>query len=872
MTQLLINLRQNLRELFKSPRTWEIVGYTTVLLVIFLTHSYNLFNFPYYENDEGTYISQGWAIIELNKLAPYTYWYDHAPLGWLVIAFFSKLVGGFYAFGTAIDTIRVMILLMHISSSFFIIRIVKKITGSTLSGFIAALFFSILPIANYFQRRVLLDNILVFWTLPAFYILLDKKLKIRTLILSAVLLAFALLSKESGAVFVPAFIFLIFTGLDKSQKIFGLITWSGFFGGILALYIQLAILKTELFPSSDKVSLIGTLGFQVSRGNATAFWQEGSDFMRTFTAWVLRDTLSVYILISIIALSIIVYLFKFTNRQWTAAMLLLVCYLYFLLRGKLVLEFYLIPLFPLVSIMLGLMFSLLFKYFNQMTRNVVTGVVITVLLFLQLIVNPTVFTKDETTQYKNTISWIRENIPTDKTLVIDCGVWMELRDSKDGKEKVYENADWYWKSDLDPDVRVKKLKDNPENIDYIFATFQYYVDMASGALPFNSKALNESKQIKDFSDKGITATMFQLVKDKPQILKNTWQNYKKTFLVDNSYVFNPLAKKTTSEGQGYALLRSLWSDDMETFDSIWNWTKTNLQIRPNDKLIAWNRNFDGTIDTENATDGDLDIALALTLASKKLKSTNPVQSEIYKEQALSLVKDIWKNRVVTVGDKVALLPFASKASLGYEIINPSYFSPAHYRIFAELDKENPWSNLAFDSYGIFEIIGKNRELIPNWTKFNYVTNIWEDATEVTGNKFANDFGNDALRAYFRASLDKTWFNRGEADKFLAKGGTFFEKEFKANGIVKSSYKPNGDVVEDYESTAMDAAVHSTLSFTQSKETGSFWRQKFIERIDLEQKLFDAKNNYYNQNWGWFEFARKEKLLKINFDEKNNNEN
>ena len=37
-------------------------------------------------DDEGTYASQAWSVTHLRALAPYTYWYDHPPLGWLVLS------------------------------------------------------------------------------------------------------------------------------------------------------------------------------------------------------------------------------------------------------------------------------------------------------------------------------------------------------------------------------------------------------------------------------------------------------------------------------------------------------------------------------------------------------------------------------------------------------------------------------------------------------------------------------------------------------------------------------------------------------------------------------------------------------------------
>jgi endo-1,4-beta-D-glucanase Y/4-amino-4-deoxy-L-arabinose transferase-like glycosyltransferase len=871
------------KQWFKQQNKIHLLAYIIVFIIIFYSHAVNLFQYPYYENDEGTYMSQAWAIVKENRLAPYTYWYDHAPFGWMFIAFFTYLVGGFYTFGTAIDTGRVFMLILHLISCLLIIKIIKKATGNIWAGFASVLFFSLLPLANYFQRRVLLDNLLVFWTILALYFVTENKLKIRNVIISAVLLALAILSKESGVFFVPAFLYLVYSGLAPRQRLIGLFSWLGFLGSVIALYPILAILKTELLPSSDKVSLLETITYQTSRGRVQAFFENGSDFMKSVTDWLDKDLHSPYILLITLIAASILYLFQFRNRFFTGCMILAYGYLYFLIRGRLVLEFYIAPAFAVGAILFALLFDTIFKLFNKMydwrliSHNIrislqalIFTITLVSLIILQFFVNPIALVKDETTMYKNAVNWLRQNVDSDAKIIIDCGVWLEMRDSQNGREKVFKNADWYWKADLDPEIKTLKLQDNPENIDYIFATFQYYVDMKAGSIPFNEKALHESKQVIDFSQNGITATIFQVIKNKKSILNNTWQNYKKNFITDSGQVIDKSSNKTTSEGQSYALLRSVWIDDQSSFDKIWQWTKTNLQIRKSDKLLAWQLKSDNNgkysiLDTENATDGDLDAALALLLASKRWQNDS-IKQKSYEDQAREIVQDIWKQRVVTIGDKLALLPFTSQKDKNYEILNPSYFSPAHYRMFSELDKNNNWNNLAFDSYSILEEMQKNRILIPNWIKFNYKTNSFEDATSISGNE-AENYGYDAFRVFWRAGLDYKWYKRGEALNFLGRNKDFFEKEFNEKKTVAASYDKNGKRIEDYESTATDSAVQRVLELTNSTSAGRFWQSKFIERIDLKTGLFDSDNNYYNQNWGWITFADKEGLVVNEFQDK-----
>src|SRR5438105_12703585 len=118
-----------------------------LLLVVSLatggvTHGYNLFNYPLYVTDEGIYIQQAWAVLRENRLSPYTYFYDHAPAGWLVIAgWVAVLPGQFQTFGNAINTGRVLMLLCHVVSTFLLYRVALRLSGSQAGAVLATFFF-----------------------------------------------------------------------------------------------------------------------------------------------------------------------------------------------------------------------------------------------------------------------------------------------------------------------------------------------------------------------------------------------------------------------------------------------------------------------------------------------------------------------------------------------------------------------------------------------------------------------------------------------------------------------------------------------------------------------------------------------------------
>src|SRR5260370_8505527 len=79
------------------PAWLEAVMVVLALAGTCVAHAYNLFNYPRYELDEGTYMSNAWAITQ-GMLSPYPYGYGHPPLAWIQIAAWIKLTGGFFSF------------------------------------------------------------------------------------------------------------------------------------------------------------------------------------------------------------------------------------------------------------------------------------------------------------------------------------------------------------------------------------------------------------------------------------------------------------------------------------------------------------------------------------------------------------------------------------------------------------------------------------------------------------------------------------------------------------------------------------------------------------------------------------------------------
>ncbi|NDA48669.1 MAG: cellulase, partial [Alphaproteobacteria bacterium] len=98
-----------------------------------------------------------------------------------------------------------------------------------------------------------------------------------------------------------------------------------------------------------------------------------------------------------------------------------------------------------------------------------------------------------------------------------------------------------------------------------------------------------------------------------------WASYKSRFISDKGRVIDTAnAQISHSEGQGYGMLLAVAAADRNAFDRIWGWTRANLMVR-DDQLIAWRwepNNRPAVADMNNASDGDLLIAWALTEAAE----------------------------------------------------------------------------------------------------------------------------------------------------------------------------------------------------------------------------------------------------------------
>lgn len=439
-----------------------------IVLISFAAQFVNLFGYPVIEGDEGVYVAQGWWLTHFGQITPYTYWYDHFPLGWLQIGLWQHLTGGPFIFGLAIFSGRVFISLLLILTNLLVFRLTHHLSQSKVVALLAVIIFSLTPLALGFHRQVYLDNISVFWLMASLVLLFTSQNRLTRYIFSALTLGIATLSKESAIIFLPGFLVYFFLFEKSKDRIvpLGCFLLTYFF--LIAYYPLLAILKGEFFFGPNHVSLLQTVLFQASRGS-------GGDFLISLNSWLQKDFL--FIITGVWGISLNLF---FSDKKSRLISIFALSYVFFLIRGGIVLDFYIIPLVPFIAITTAL--SL--KPIAQRIPSKLGYLLLIILVGFLVRINLEKFTSDYTKNQRDAVAYIKASLPKDANIATDFAPWMDLKFT-------FPHTEAFYNIENDPSV--------PKSIDYIILNSGMSYEITSKNYQVMKNALDKSVVIRDFS-------------------------------------------------------------------------------------------------------------------------------------------------------------------------------------------------------------------------------------------------------------------------------------------------------------------------------------------------------------------------------------
>ncbi len=249
----------------------------------------------------------------------------------------------------------------------------------------------------------------------------------------------------------------------------------------------------------------------------------------------------------------------------------------------------------------------------------------------------------------------------------------------------------------------------------------------------------------------LTALMITLlwVSETAALDADAWQRFKKEYMAEDGRVidFNQ-GGRSHSEGQGYAMLLAVAYDDARTFHRCWRWAENNLQVRGNDRLLAWSWGERypgrwGVIDMNNATDGDLLIAGALLLGAEKW------QDVPLKKKALGILESVRTRLVPEKNGLFLLLPgYYGFVQPDGTMINPSYMVFPAFLLFAEQEHKSFWKRLHKDCLTVLSRCTFTRLGLPaDWV-------LWKEPAPVLAAQRGTYYGYEAIRVPLYLAWDE----------------------------------------------------------------------------------------------------------------------
>ncbi len=338
-----------------------------------------------------------------------------------------------------------------------------------------------------------------------------------------------------------------------------------------------------------------------------------------------------------------------------------------------------------------------------------------------------------------------------------------------------------------------------------------------------------------------------------EMLDQSWKAYRQRFIQPDGRVIDwESDQRTTSEGQAYALLRSVFANDPDTFARTLNWAEVNLARRVGEKRVdqlwtwKWGRNPQGqwaVLDGNFASDADIDACFALILASKRWHKPQ------YQELARQKLQDLWQFSTIAVQQQRYLLPGPEVAFRKGDVLtlNPSYFAPYAFRLFAQVDPSRDWLQLVDSSYRVLEdssavsLVG----LPSDWVGLDLKTNRYVALNQ----PLPSQYGFDASRVWWRISLDGAIYNEPRAKAYLQRHIIHLRQLWESQGKIPAQIDLQGKPMVDYDATSQYGMLFAAFELVDPVMAQTISQKKLLPRY--QQGFWDNDAAYYTQNLVWF---------------------
>jgi hypothetical protein len=451
-------LRRRLRSwAYLHARSLLLLG--AVLAGVAVLHGVGMLHSPGIDvnDDEGTYVSEAWAVGAKQQLSHYTYWYDHPPLGWLQIAAYAAATGAWSRAPFSVAVGREFMLVVNLAACAALFVLARRLGLGRPAAAVAIVLFAASPLSVDFHRMVWLDNVSVAWLTAAFACAASRRRSLASGIAAGTCLAVAVLTKETAALLAPFVLWVLWQHSEARTRPYRVVAFSTVAAALTVFYPLYAAVKNELLEGPGHVSLIWAVRWQLLlRKPNGSLLEAGSGARANVENWLRLDP---WLLLLGLAAAVIALTVR-RLRPFGLAVLLQAA---MTLRSGYLPWGHVVAVLPFAALLVAALLDGLMRAARTRGPALRAAWLTPALAILALLAaswwpaDAARMRRDSEVGVPAAVAWVRNNIRQDEHIVVDDNVWLDLVQAGYSMEPPNPSVVWVYKLGLDPAFRLQRV-------------------------------------------------------------------------------------------------------------------------------------------------------------------------------------------------------------------------------------------------------------------------------------------------------------------------------------------------------------------------------------------------------------------------------
>jgi hypothetical protein len=406
--------------------------------------------------DEGTYVSQAWAVDTWHQLSHYTYWYDHPPLGWMQLAAWMRLTDGWARAPFAVAAGREFMLVVDVVSCALLFVLARHLRASRVAAAAAVVLFAASPLALHMHRMVWLDGIGTAWLLAALVFATSPRRSLAAAVGSALCLTAAVLTKETLAVLAPIVLAVLWQHSDVRTRRYRICVFATLSASLILFYPLYAFVKDELFEGPGHVSLIWAIRWQLALRRSSGWvLDEGSDAWGLVQGWLHLDAW-------LLGAGVVAAVPALWSRRLRVVAVALLLQVAMMLRPGYLPAPYVVAMLPFAALLAALVPDAALRAARaHPVRRLLVALPVAAVCVLAapswLAGNRAQVASPHEVPMRAAVQWVRANIPRDAHVLVDDNVWLDMVRAGYPVASAEPSVLLIYKLGTDPSVKVRSI-------------------------------------------------------------------------------------------------------------------------------------------------------------------------------------------------------------------------------------------------------------------------------------------------------------------------------------------------------------------------------------------------------------------------------